>query len=78
MNEFSQFLGVLIVKKKLFKHPVPEGCGGGSVFFVSLCNQGLSVSDFKTIQKKKEGCCKKKKKKEYMHKIIYSGRTQES
>lgn len=26
--------GVLMAKKKLFKHPVPEGCGGGSVFFV--------------------------------------------
>lgn len=27
--------GVLIVKKKLLKNPVPSSCGGGSVFFVS-------------------------------------------
>ncbi|XP_078602131.1 uncharacterized protein LOC144876565 [Branchiostoma floridae x Branchiostoma japonicum] len=27
--------GVLIAKKSLFKNPVPSGCGGGSVFFVS-------------------------------------------
>ncbi|XP_052796961.1 uncharacterized protein LOC128229235 [Mya arenaria] len=26
--------GVLIAKKKLFKNTVPDGCGGGSVFFV--------------------------------------------
>ncbi|RUS69527.1 hypothetical protein EGW08_022710, partial [Elysia chlorotica] len=26
--------GVLIAKKKLFKHPVPDGCGGGTIFFV--------------------------------------------
>ncbi|XP_066286673.1 uncharacterized protein [Branchiostoma lanceolatum] len=27
--------GVLIAKKSLFQNPVPSGCGGGSVFFVS-------------------------------------------
>lgn len=27
--------GILIVKKKLFKNPVPSVCGGGTVFFVS-------------------------------------------
>ncbi|GFO25655.1 tRNA 2-thiocytidine biosynthesis protein ttca [Plakobranchus ocellatus] len=26
--------GVLMAKKKLFRHQVPEGCGGGTVFFV--------------------------------------------
>lgn len=26
--------GILVAKKKLFKNPVPSGCGGGSVFFV--------------------------------------------
>ncbi|XP_064595261.1 uncharacterized protein LOC135461904 [Liolophura sinensis] len=26
--------GVLVAKKSLFQNPVPEGCGGGSVFFV--------------------------------------------
>ncbi|KAK3696713.1 hypothetical protein QZH41_013068, partial [Actinostola sp. cb2023] len=25
--------GILVAKKKLFKNPVPSGCGGGSVFF---------------------------------------------
>jgi selenocysteine lyase/cysteine desulfurase len=28
-------LGILVAKKKLFKNPVPTGCGGGTVFFVS-------------------------------------------
>ncbi|XP_068718445.1 uncharacterized protein [Montipora capricornis] len=27
--------GILIAKKNLFKNPVPSGCGGGSVFFVT-------------------------------------------
>lgn len=27
--------GVLIVKKKLFKNSVPNGCNGGTVFFVT-------------------------------------------
>ncbi|GAB1609960.1 hypothetical protein Ahia01_001281900 [Argonauta hians] len=26
--------GVLVAKKRLFKNPVPEGCGGGTIFFV--------------------------------------------
>ena len=28
--------GILIAKKRLFKNSVPSGCGGGSVFFVSI------------------------------------------
>ena len=28
--------GVLVAKKSLFRNRVPDGCGGGSVFFVSL------------------------------------------
>ena len=28
-------LGLLIAKKKVFKNPVPGGCGGGTVLFVS-------------------------------------------
>ena len=31
--------GVLIAKKKVFKNPVPGGCGGGTVLYVSLCSQ---------------------------------------
>ena len=27
--------GILVVKKNLFKNPVPSVCGGGTVFFVS-------------------------------------------
>ncbi|XP_074620328.1 uncharacterized protein LOC141879105 isoform X3 [Acropora palmata] len=27
--------GILVAKKKLFENPVPSGCGGGSVFFVT-------------------------------------------
>ena len=26
--------GILVAKKNLFKNPVPNGCGGGTVFFV--------------------------------------------
>ena len=29
------FTGILVAKKNLFVNPVPSGCGGGSVFFVS-------------------------------------------
>ena len=29
------FIGILVAKKSLFVNPVPSGCGGGSVFFVS-------------------------------------------
>ena len=29
------FAGILVAKKSLFVNPVPSGCGGGSVFFVS-------------------------------------------
>ena len=29
------FLGLLIAKKNVFKNPVPGGCGGGTVLFVS-------------------------------------------
>jgi len=28
-------IGVLVAKKKLFKNKVPNGSGGGAVFFVS-------------------------------------------
>ena len=28
--------GVLVVKKKLFRNDVPDECGGGTVFFVSI------------------------------------------
>lgn len=28
-------IGVLVAKKKLFKNQVPNGSGGGAVFFVS-------------------------------------------
>lgn len=30
--------GILVVKKKLFRNPVPSVCGGGTVFFVSWLN----------------------------------------
>jgi len=29
------YTGVLVAKKKLFKNKVPNGSGGGAVFFVS-------------------------------------------
>jgi len=29
------YIGVLVAKKKLFKNKVPNGSGGGAVFFVS-------------------------------------------
>ncbi|XP_074619620.1 uncharacterized protein LOC141878556 [Acropora palmata] len=32
--------GILVAKKKLFKNPVPSGCGGGSVFFPSKVRGG--------------------------------------
>ena len=35
MNKLFPFSGILIAKKSLFRNPVPSGCGGGSVFFVS-------------------------------------------
>ena len=31
----AYFVGLLIAKKKLFRNPVPGGCGGGTVMFVS-------------------------------------------
>ena len=30
------FLGVLIAKKALFRNAVPDGCGGGTVLYVSF------------------------------------------
>ena len=30
------FTGLLLAKKKLFKNPVPDGAGGGTVLFVSI------------------------------------------
>ena len=35
--------GILIAKKSLFSNPVPSGCGGGSVFFVSISHLPLHV-----------------------------------
>ncbi|CAH3196907.1 unnamed protein product [Porites evermanni] len=35
MNNLFPFSGILIAKKSLFRNPVPSGCGGGSVFFVT-------------------------------------------
>jgi hypothetical protein len=35
-NFVSMSLGILVAKKKLFKNPVPTGCGGGTVFFVCI------------------------------------------
>jgi selenocysteine lyase/cysteine desulfurase len=32
---FLLFVGVLIAKKVLFKNVAPNGCGGGTVFFVT-------------------------------------------
>lgn len=31
-------IGILVVKRNLFKNPVPSVCGGGTVFFVSWLN----------------------------------------
>ena len=31
--------GVLVAKKNLFRNPHPGQCGGGTVFFVSLCRK---------------------------------------
>ena len=33
--QFECCEGILVIKKKLFKNPVPSVCGGGTVFFVS-------------------------------------------
>lgn len=35
MHQLFAFSGLLIAKKKLFRNPVPGGCGGGTVLFVS-------------------------------------------
>lgn len=35
MYHLFAFSGLLIAKKKLFRNPVPGGCGGGTVLFVS-------------------------------------------
>ena len=35
MYHLIAFTGLLIAKKKLFRNPVPGGCGGGTVLFVS-------------------------------------------
>ena len=29
------YIGLLIAKKSVFRNPVPGGCGGGTVLFVS-------------------------------------------
>jgi hypothetical protein len=34
-NYLNLIAGVLIAKKSLFKHDTPNGCGGGTVFFVT-------------------------------------------
>lgn len=36
--------GILVAKKKLFKNPVPSGCGGGSVFFVCTLHNIIAKS----------------------------------
>jgi len=41
-----QFAGILVAKKSLFVNPVPSGCGGGSVFFVST----EKIMSFKGVQ----------------------------
>ena len=33
---FLSSTGLLIAKKKLFKNPIPDGAGGGTVLFVSI------------------------------------------
>ena len=38
--------GILLAKKSLFTNPVPSGCGGGSVFFVSQNNQVDVIQKF--------------------------------
>lgn len=35
MSTFFLDLGLLIAKKSVFRNPVPGGCGGGTVLFVS-------------------------------------------
>jgi len=35
MLVYLLYTGILVVKKSLFKNPVPSVCGGGTVFFVS-------------------------------------------
>ena len=35
MLVYLLYTGILVVKKNLFKNPVPSVCGGGTVFFVS-------------------------------------------
>ena len=44
MNNLFAFSGILIAKKSLFRNPVPSGCGGGSVFFVSKEEAALLIS----------------------------------
>ncbi|XP_022257688.1 uncharacterized protein LOC106473578 [Limulus polyphemus] len=36
--------GILVAKKKLFTNPVPSGCGGGTVFFVSCDKRNSPLS----------------------------------
>lgn len=43
------FAGILVAKKSLFVNPVPSGCGGGSVFFVSIqkkCFLGVYIKPY--------------------------------
>lgn len=35
MMEFLSFAGVLVAKKVIFENPIPDGGGGGTVFFVT-------------------------------------------
>ena len=41
--------GILVAKKKLFKNPVPSGCGGGSVFFVCTLHNILQKFGIKLM-----------------------------
>ena len=41
--------GILIAKKNLFKSPVPLGCGGGSLFFVSTLHNKIQKFGIKLM-----------------------------